>query len=118
MKVGIDFDANRYLLRDFDMNDLHEIWQTLPENTLVMDNRTPEEYARGHVPGSRNIPMGTENAFVDELRQYEQIYLYCRSGRRAQTSTTNLNFQGLNHVTCISHTGMPDWENSGYPVET
>ena len=62
LKVGINFDANRYLLRDFDMNDLHEVWQKLPGNTLVMDNRTPEEFARGHVPGSRNIPMGTENA--------------------------------------------------------
>ena len=118
MKVGIKFDANRYLLRDFDMNDLHRVWQELPENTLVMDNRTPEEFARGHVPGSRNIPMGTENEHVAELRKFDQIYLYCRSGRRAQTSTTNLNFQGLNHITCISHSGMPDWEKAGYPVET
>ena len=118
MSVGINFDANRYLLRDFDMNDLHEIWQDLPTNTLVMDNRTPEEFAKGHVPGSRNIPMGTENTHVDELRGYDQVFLYCRSGRRAQTATTNLNFQGLNHITCISHSGMPDWEKAGYPVET
>jgi len=118
MKVGINFDANRYLLRDFDMNDLHRVWQELPANSLVIDNRTPEEYARGHVPGSRNIPMGTENTHLAELRQFDQIYLYCRSGRRAQTSTTNLNFQGLNQITCISHSGMPDWEKAGYPVET
>ena len=116
--VGINFDANRYLLRDFDMNDLHEAWQNLPPNTLVMDNRTPEEYARGHVPGSRNIPMGTENPEVEQLRAFDHIYLYCRSGRRAQTTMTNLNFQGLNHITCISHSGMPDWEKAGYPVET
>ena len=118
MSVGINFDANRYLLRDFDMNDLHQQWQDLPSNTLVMDNRTPEEFARGHVPGSRNIPLGTENAHVDELKQFDQVYLYCRSGRRAQTTATNLHFQGLNHIVCVSHTGMPDWEKAGYPVET
>lgn len=118
MKVGINFDASRYLLRDFDMHDLHLVWQKMPEKTLIMDNRTPEEYARGHVPGSRNIPMGTENDHIDELRGYEQVYLYCRSGRRAQTATTNLNFQGLDHITCISHSGMPDWKKAGYPVET
>ncbi len=117
MSVGINFDPDRYLLRDFDMNDLHEIWQKLPGNTLVMDNRTPKEYAKGHVPGSRNIPLGTENQHIDELSGYDQIYLYCRSGRRAQTAMTNLNFQGLNHITCISHSGMPDWEKAGYPVE-
>ena len=118
MRVGISFDANRYLLRDFDMNDLHRVWQDLPDNTLIMDNRTEKEYAAGHVPGSRNIPMGTENEHVDELKAYDHVYLYCRSGRRAQTTMTNLNFQGLNHVTCISHSGMPDWEKAGYPVET
>ena len=118
MSVGINFDANRYLLRDFDMSDLHQQWQDLPQNILVMDNRTPEEFARGHVPGSRNIPMGTENAHVDELKQFDQVYLYCRSGRRAQTTATNLHFQGLNHIVCISHSGMPDWEKAGYPVET
>jgi len=118
MQVGINFDANRYLLRDFDMNDLHDVWQDLPQNTLVMDNRTPEEYARGHVPGSRNIPMGTENQHAPELAKFDQIYLYCRSGRRAQTTATNLHFQGLNQVTCVSHSGMPDWTKAGYPVET
>ena len=118
MSVGIDFDANRYLLRDFSMDDLHRAWQALSPNTLVMDNRTPEEFARGHVPGARNIPMGTENQHVDELREFERIYLYCRSGRRAQTTMTNLSFQGLNHVVCVSHSGMPDWEKAGYPVES
>ncbi|MDJ0776325.1 MAG: MBL fold metallo-hydrolase [Gammaproteobacteria bacterium] len=118
MSVGINFDANRYLLRDFSMDDLHGVWQDLPKSTLVMDNRTPDEFARGHVPGARNIPMGTENGHVDELRQFERVYLYCRSGRRAQTTMTNLSFQGLNHVVCVSHSGMPDWEKAGYPVET
>ena len=118
MNVGIRFDPNRYLLRDFDMNDLYQVWQELPDNTLVWDNRTAEEYARGHVPGSLNIPMGTENEHVETLAGYDQVYLYCRSGRRAQTSMTNLNLQGLNHIVCISHSGMPDWEKAGYPVET
>jgi len=118
LSVGINFDANRYLMQDFDMNDLHRVWQDRPDNVLVMDNRTPEEYARGHVPGSRNIPMGTENELVDELRRYDKIYVYCRSGRRAQTTTTNLNFQGLHQIVCIGHSGMPDWEKAGYPVET
>ncbi len=118
MSVGIRFDRNRYLLRDFTMDDLQEVWQDLPDGSLVMDNRTPEEFARGHVPGARNIPLGTEDEHADELRGYDRIFLYCRSGRRAQMATTNLSFQGLNQIVCISHSGMPDWEKAGYPVET
>ncbi|MCP4471227.1 MAG: rhodanese-like domain-containing protein [Gammaproteobacteria bacterium] len=78
------------------MNDLHRVWQDLPENTLVMDNRTTEEFARGHVPGSRNIPMDTENARVDELKQYDQIYLYCRSDRRKRI--TDVHALKLSHL--------------------
>ena len=53
-----------------------------------------------------------------ELKKYDPIYVYCRSGRRAQTTTTNLSFQGLNQIVCVSHSGMPDWEKAGYPVDT
>ncbi|MFT5219396.1 MAG: sulfur dioxygenase [Planctomycetota bacterium] len=118
MSVGINFDPGRFLLRDFNMDQLHQVWQELPENTLIMDNRTAEEFNRGHVPGSRNIPMGTENEQVEALKEFDKIYLYCRSGRRAQTTLTNLSFQGLDQIVCISHSGMPDWEKAGYPVET
>ncbi|MFT7675653.1 MAG: sulfur dioxygenase, partial [Gammaproteobacteria bacterium] len=47
----------------------------------------------------------------------DDVIIYCRSGRRAQTTLTNLSFQGLDHITCVSHSGMPDWIKSGYPVE-
>ena len=118
MSVGTNFDPNRYLLSEFDMNNLHEVWQSLPEHSLIVDNRTPEEYAKAHVPGSCNIPFGTENEQIDLLNQYQQVYVYCRSGRRAQTAFTSLSMQGLDHLVCISHSGMPNWIDAGYPVET
>lgn len=116
--IGVNFDPRRYLLHDFTMDDLHEVWRSLPDNKLIMDNRTVEEFSRGHVPGSRNIPIGTENEHVDELKEFEQVYIYCRSGRRAQTAFTNLGLQGLDHIICISHSGMPNWIDAGYPVES
>jgi sulfur dioxygenase len=116
--VGINFDPKRYLLDDYTMDDLHQLWQNKPDNTLIMDNRTPEEFARGHVPGSVNIPLGTENDNIDTLKNYDQVFIYCRSGRRAQTTFTNLSFQGLEHLHCVCHSGMPDWIKAGYDVET
>ncbi len=115
--IGISFDPRRYLLHDFTMGDLHEVWRALPDNKLIMDNRTIEEFSRGHVPGSRNIPLGTEDEHIDELKEFEQVYIYCRSGRRAQTAFTNLSLQGLDHMICISHSGMPNWIDAEYPVE-
>lgn len=116
--VGVNFDPKRYLWHDFTMDDLYEVWQNKTERILIMDNRTADEYAKGHVPGSENIPLGTENENINHLKQFDQVYIYCRSGRRAQTTFTNLSFQGLEHLNCISHSGMTDWIKAGYEVET
>ena len=48
---------------------------------VLMDVRTPDEYAAGHIPGSVNHPL-------ERLRDYEgdldmPIYAYCRSGARS-----------------------------------
>lgn len=116
--VGIHFDPQRYLHEEFSMDDLHKVWQALPANALIVDSRTPEEYGIGHVPDSRNIPFGTEVQHADELKKFEKIYLYCRSGRRAQTAFTNLTIMGLNNLVCVGHSGMPNWVLAGYPVES
>ena len=117
MSVGVNFDPRRYLLEEFSMNELHDEWQGLEDDVLIMDNRTPKEFAKGHVPGSRNIPLGSENDHLEMLNEYCQVYIYCRSGRRAQTTFTNLSMQGLDHLVCVGHSGMPDWIAAGYPVE-
>lgn len=117
ISCGINFDPKRYVLDDISMDDLHQVWQHLPEDTLIVDNRTPEEFASGHVPGSCNMPMGTENEHLETLKRYKKVYIHCRSGRRSQTVFTNLNLLGINHLACVCHSGMPDWIKAGYEVE-
>jgi glyoxylase-like metal-dependent hydrolase (beta-lactamase superfamily II)/rhodanese-related sulfurtransferase len=117
-ECGISFDPKRYLHEEFSMQGLYKVWGTLAADELIVDNRTPEEYEIGHVPGSRNIPFGSEGEHVDELKKYRRIYLYCRSGRRAQTTFTNLSIMGLNNLVCVGHSGMPQWVLSGFPVES
>ena len=87
--VGVDYNPRRYVHEDFSMSDLHGAWQQLGDNEVIVDNRRAEEFAEGHVPGSRNIPLGTEGDHAEELKAYSNVYMYCRSGRRAQTALTN-----------------------------
>jgi sulfur dioxygenase len=117
ISCGINFDPKRYVLDDISMDDLHQIWQQLPEDTLIVDNRTPEEFASGHVPGSCNMPMGTENEHLNTLKRFKKVYIHCRSGRRSQTVFTNLNLLGIEHLACVCHSGMPDWIKAGYEIE-
>ena len=52
------------------------------QDCLLVDVRTPEEYAVGHVPGSVNVPVEHMNrADWDETKTY---YLYCMSGGRSE----------------------------------
>lgn len=118
LECGISFDPKRYLHEEFSMQDLYRAWGKLAADELIVDNRTPEEYEIGHVPGSRNIPFGSEGQYADELKKYQRVYIYCRSGRRAQTAFTNLSIMGLNNLVCVGHSGMPQWVLSGFPVES
>jgi len=114
---GINFNPHYYLHEDFSMDALYKVWVQNKSDELIVDSRTPEEFAEGHVPRCRNISLGTEEQYFEELRQYKSVYLYCRSGRRAQTALTNLSIMGLDNLTCISHSGMPDWIEAGYQIE-
>ena len=102
---------------NFTMHDLYQMMDNLKSTERVIDVRTPNEYSQGHVPGSLNIPIGIERSFLEELSSYQRVFVYCHSGRRAQTVYTMLGMQGLENVVCINSSGMADWMIAGFPVE-
>jgi sulfur dioxygenase len=118
LETGISFDPKRYLHEAFSMSDLHTAWESLPQDEVIVDTRSQQEYQSGHVPGALNIPFGEEDKHVEELKAYKKVYLYCRSGRRAQTALADLSIMGLDNLACVGHSGMPEWEAAGYPTET
>lgn len=104
-------------LAQFEMRDLYEKHDKLQSGEIVLDVRTREEYAEGHVPGSLNIPHDEVEKHLDELRKYKRIYMHCRSGKRAGMAYEALNRAGLKNVVCISGSGMMDWIEAGYPLK-
>jgi glyoxylase-like metal-dependent hydrolase (beta-lactamase superfamily II)/rhodanese-related sulfurtransferase len=114
---GINFNPNIYIHDDFPMTELYKVWQQENPNNLIIDNRPKEDFLKGHIPHSKNIPFGTELQHIEELKGFKHIYIYCHSGRRAQTALTNLSIVGLKNITCVSHSGLPQWIALGYPVE-
>ncbi len=85
---------------------------------LILDVRTPEEYAAGHVPGALNIPYDQMEARVGEIRahQDQEVVLYCRSGRRSALAAKTLSAQGFTNLGLLEG-DMPGWERAGLPVE-
>lgn len=59
---------------------------------VLLDVRTREEYAQGHIPGSRNLPLQEINTAVSLLpEQSTPIFVYCYSGARSAQATAYLN---------------------------
>jgi rhodanese-related sulfurtransferase len=98
------------------MADLHSKLKQLQAKELVLDVRGPEEFAEGHVPGSRNIPHDQVAQYAEELKKFERVYIHCRSGKRAQMAVDALQKVGVNNLVCIADGGMLDWAAAGYEI--
>ncbi len=116
LSCGMSLETGHSTETNFSMDDLYRTLENLTPRERVVDVRTPGEFAQGHVPNSLNIPMGNEAEFMDELRGYEKVFLYCHSGRRAQTIYTLLSRQGFNNLVCICSSGITNWISAGYPL--
>jgi phage shock protein E len=53
------------------------------DGATVIDVRTPQEFADGHLDGARNIPLDGFGAAVDDLPRHDTYVLYCRTGNRS-----------------------------------
>ena len=63
---------------------------------VVVDVRTPQEFAAGHVPGAKNIPYDEVRARAGEIGGPDTpVLLYCRTGRRSSIASQALKDQGF-----------------------
>ncbi len=83
-----------------EVNLARRAWQMIAAGALVVDVRTPQEYASGHIQGALNIPYDQIADRLNELGEKKDrpIVLYCRSGRRAGIALATLRRLGYTNV--------------------
>ncbi|WP_087881563.1 rhodanese-like domain-containing protein [Arabiibacter massiliensis] len=76
---------------------------------VIVDVRTPQEYADGHIPGAINIPVETIGADKPaELSDADaELIVYCRTGVRSKQASDKLIAMGYQHVNDMG--GIVDW---------
>ena len=82
---------------------------------LLLDVRTPEEFAGGHIPGARNIPLQTLAQRLAEVPKNEPVVIYCRSGNRSRTASDLLARAGYTQLYDLG--GILQWQAQGLPVQ-
>ncbi len=81
----------------------------------LVDVREPDEFAQGHVPGARLIPMGQLTGRMSEIDRDEPVYVLCASGNRSSAMTDLLVASGYDAWSVAG--GTKAWIDSGRPVE-
>lgn len=77
---------------------------------IIVDVRTPQEFAEGYIQGAVNIPDTEIEATAEELLtdKSAKIVVYCRSGRRSALAAATLSELGYTDVYDLG--GILDWE--------
>lgn len=85
----------------------------------LLDVRTAEEYVRGHIKGSINLPL---NEIAYNIQKFipdknKTIYVYCLSGSRSNQAAGTLSKLGYKNVFNVE-SGLLAWRASHFPLET
>ncbi len=90
------FVAGGMLRGDHPQIDLATVMAIPPaERPLLLDVRTPEEFAAGHLPTAINIPVDELRSRLGELPRDREITAYCQVGQRGYLATRILREAGL-----------------------
>jgi rhodanese-related sulfurtransferase len=88
---------------------------TAGKSHVLLDVRTPAEFASGHIPGSINIAVEELPQRLAEVPQGQPVIVYCRSGNRSANALRILAGAGYSPVYDLG--GIIDWSAAGLPIE-
>ena len=78
----------------------------IEQGAFLVDVRTGEEFAEGHVKGSENIPLDQVPSRLNEFKNKKNIIVFCRSGHRSGEAKIILEQNGFTKVV-----NGGSWEN-------
>lgn len=87
-------------------------------NFVVLDVRTADEFATGHIKGAHNLDyyasdIQTKIASLDQTKTY---LVYCRTGHRSGLTTSKMSEAGLKNIYDLNG-GIQAWQTASLPVE-
>ncbi|MDL1899524.1 rhodanese-like domain-containing protein [Anaerolineae bacterium CFX9] len=85
------------------------------EGHLLIDVRTPAEFASGHIAGAVNIPVDELASRLSEVPQGQPVVVYCRSGNRSAQASRILAQAGYSDIYDLG--GLNAWTAQGLPVQ-
>lgn len=92
-----------------------EAKQMVDAGSQVVDVRTDVEFAAGHIPGARHIPVADLQRESAALDKDQPILVYCRSGNRSGPTAEAFAASGWDAHSIEG--GLIAWEEAGFELE-
>lgn len=88
------------------------------EKAIVIDVCEPDEFARGHVIGAKNLPLGQlEEKLVQVVKSKSaQVVMVCQVGARSARAAATARKLGFENVQSLAG-GLKAWQAASMPVE-
>lgn len=114
LAIGLTSCSSTNSMKHIAMKD----YNPQPENILV-DIRTPKEFAEGHLKNAINIDFFDDN-FIDNFEKQfgkdDTIYIHCKSGGRSTKAVQQLETLGFKNLVHLDG-GILQWLEAGKPIE-
>jgi rhodanese-related sulfurtransferase len=85
-------------------------------NAVVVDVRTPQEFATGSLPGARNVPVDKLGDKLD-IKKDKPVIVVCASGSRAGRAAAQIRASGYGEVYVLAG-GISAWREAGLPIRS
>ena len=87
------------------------------EDAIILDVREQGDYAKGHIPNARHIPLSDFARRSAEMEKWKghPVILCCASGARSGSAGAQLRKAGFDKVYNLRG-GMMEWEKAGQPI--
>lgn len=100
------------------VSEIAAIIDEAPADLVILDIRTPEEFAAGHIAGAINIDYYATDfeAKLGELNKDVPYVMYCNSGNRSSNTLPLMDSIGFGEVYELDG-GIQAWYSADQPIE-
>jgi rhodanese-related sulfurtransferase len=80
-------------------NKSESIQEFIEKGAIIIDVRSPGEFAGGHIKGSKNIPLSEIGSKINEIKKLNKpVIACCASGMRSSQATSILKQNGIDAI--------------------
>lgn len=111
------FGFNQPLIPEIEASQVNEALKN-KDDIAIIDVRTPQEFLRGSIMGSINIPIDMVESKIEEsvTDKDKTVYVYCLSGARSSVAVNTMVKKGYKNVFSMK-SGLLAWRSNGYSLQ-